>query len=151
MALSADFLTKLYTQQSKTYTEVEALFEENYLKILQLIPALKAVKSHQCLVQNNSPNLYLLLENRFTHTGIFTLTHQIGLLNQPDIKFKIYFDARLLEVISVCKKTQLNKQHPHLSNCSDTNIRWELNLFMARWLDYCLEKYPQKLWKNHKN
>ena len=26
-------------------------------------------------------------------------------------------------------------------NCSDFVFQWELNLFMLRWLEYCLERY----------
>ncbi len=152
MDIEKGFLESLYNQQKpKTYAQVSQLFELNYQKILKLIPPLKQT-SHSCVIKHNSEkDLHLIVEDRFAHTGVFTLTHKLdcenGIVNKPDIKFKIYFDAQLLEVISVCNETTLNKSHPYLSQCSDMNIQWELNTFIERWLDYCLDKYQGKLWQ----
>jgi hypothetical protein len=45
-------------------------------------------------------------------TAIFILTHKLGSINRPDIKFKVYFDAELLEVLSVCNEATLNETSP---------------------------------------
>ncbi len=149
MDLATQHLNALYnTRQAKTYSDVSALFESNYLKILTLIPLLKQTAHHSILPHNNAADLHLIINQRFTHTGIFTLTHILnGNIHKPDINFKVYFDAQLLEVISVCNETTLNANHPFLAQCSDLNIQWELNLFMQRWLDYCLDNYQGKSWQ----
>ena len=152
MAIEEAFLKSLYTQQApKNYAQVSQLFELNYQKILQLIPLLKEMNHHSVIRDAHENDLHLMVEDRFTHTGVFTLTHQlntdIGVINRPDIKFKIYFDAKLLEVISVCNETVLNNSHPYLAQCSDMDIQWELNTFIEKWLDYCLNKYQGKLWQ----
>ena len=67
-------------------------------------------------------------------------------LNRPDICFKIYFDAKLLEVTSICKETRINDSHPLINDCSDLAFQFELNLFMLRWLDYCLDRYNDAQW-----
>ena len=61
--------------------------------------------------------------------------------------FKLYFDAKLLEVISVCEETRINSDHPTKSNCSDLALQWELNHFMLRWLDYCIHRYNGATWQ----
>lgn len=107
MDIEQHFLKYLYNQQKpKTYTQVSQLFELNYQKILKLMPLLKQT-AHDCVIKHSGENdLHLIVEDRFTHTGVFTLTHKLksetGNINKPDIKFKIYFDAQLLEAISVC-------------------------------------------------
>ncbi len=152
MDLNEQFLKSLYSRnQAKTYTQVSALFEVNYKKILTLIPSLKDIAKHSVIRSNSENDLHLIVEDRFAHTGVFTLTHILDLngvnANKPDIKFKIYFDAQLLEVISVCNETTLNNSHPYLAQCSDMDIQWELNIFIERWIDYCLEKYQNKSWQ----
>ncbi len=152
MAIEDTFLKSLYTQQQpRTYGQVSQLFELNYQKILKLIPLLKETNYNSVIKHKTESDLYLFVEQRTPYTGTFILTHQLdspnGLINRPDIKFKIYFDAHLLEVISVCNETTLNSAHPYLAQCSDMNIQWELNTFIERWLDYCLNKYQGKSWQ----
>ena len=105
--------------------------------------------AHSSIIYHKTlSDLYLIVEDRFTHTGVFTLTHILnGEVKKPDIKFKVYFDAQLLEVLSVCNETTLNSEHPYIAQCDDMNIQWELNLFIERWLDYCLDKYQGKSWQ----
>ncbi|MBT3196063.1 MAG: DUF1249 domain-containing protein [Candidatus Ruthia sp.] len=149
MDLESQYLHDLYnSNQSKTYSDVAHLFELNYQKILKLIPLLKQTNYDSIIHHDQLSDLHLIIDQRFTHTGIYTLTHILnGNIRKPDIKFKIYFDVQLLEVISVCNETTLNSDHPYLAQCSDMNIKWELNLFIERWLDYCLDKYQGKSWQ----
>ncbi len=121
------FLKPLYTQRSpKTYREVSRLFESNYQKILNLIPTLKDITHNSVICHDNEQDLYLFVEDKTPYTAIFILTHKLGSLNRPDIKFKVYFDAELLEVLSVCNEATLNSTHPYLAQCNDMNIQWEL-------------------------
>ncbi|WP_369178334.1 DUF1249 domain-containing protein [Candidatus Thiodubiliella endoseptemdiera] len=146
-----EFLKSLYTQRdTKTYSEVSALFELNYQTILKLIPALKETIHNSVIRHKNEQDLYLIIEERTPYTGTFTLTHILGTVNRPNIKFKVFFDAKLLEVLSVCNETTLNNSHPYLAQCDDMNIQWELNTFIEKWLNYCLGKYKGMLWQTVK-
>ncbi|WPE17036.1 DUF1249 domain-containing protein [Candidatus Thioglobus autotrophicus] len=149
MDLDAQYLHHLYnSRQAKTYSDVSKLFESNYQKILKIIPLIEQTAHTSIIRHSNCPDLHLIVEQRFTHTGIFTLTHVLkDTTHKPDIKFKVYFDAKLVEVLSVCNETMLNSKHPYLTQCSDLNIQWELNLFIERWLDYCLNQYQGKSWQ----
>ncbi|HIG88957.1 DUF1249 domain-containing protein [Candidatus Thioglobus sp.] len=147
-----DFLKSLYNQQKpKSYAQVSGLFEMNFQKISKLIPLLSILSHHSVAKQEGENDLHLFVEEKSPYTGIYTLTHQLnsaaGLVNRPDIRFKVYFDAQLLEVISVCNETTLNTNHPFLAQCSDMDIQWELNTFIERWLDYCLVKYNTLEWQ----
>ena len=145
----------IYEQQKKvSYSNICELFDLNFKKIYRLIPLLPAIKDDYIAKKDLLKNLYLICHEKQFYTGTYTLTHQHDLksntINRPNIRFKLYFDARLLEVISVCKETTINTHHPMGHNCSDFVFQWELNLFMLRWLEYCLDKYNGAKWQKDK-
>lgn len=143
-----DALKALYNEQNpKTYQQLSALFEQNYQLVLSLIPALKQTTGDNVIKHESENDLCLFTQEITPYTATYTLTHQLDMVNRPDIKFRVYFDARLVEVISVCDHTMLSRNHPYLAKCSDIDIQWELNMFLERWLDYCLDKYKGKSWQ----
>ena len=143
--------TKLiYNQQRVTYTNLYEIFELNFKKISRLVPFLPSIKEDFVGIKRPSNDLHLICHEKSPYTGTYTLTHQnISseiVINRPDIQFKIYFDAKLLEVETICKETRINSNHPLINDCSDLSFQLELNLFMLRWLDYCLDKYNGAKW-----
>lgn len=140
----------IYNQKKVTYSNISDIFELNFKKISRLIPLLASIKSDFIGIKKPSNDLFLLCHDKAPYTGTYTLTHKIQsqdvMINRPDICFKIYFDAKLLEVESICKETRINSNHPLLDDCSDLSFQLELNLFMLRWLDYCLDKYNGAKW-----
>ncbi len=148
MDLNTEYLNNLYNQnKSRTYFEVEQLFEINFNKIMRLIPLLKSTYHNSVVASESQQDLHLFVENRFAHTGVFTLTHKLENSFKPDIKFKVFFDAKLVEVMSVCNETTLNQSHPYLAKCSDMDIKYEINAFMEKWLDFCIDNYKDKSWQ----
>ena len=141
----------IYYQEKVSYSNVCDLFEINFKKIFRLIPLLPSIKNDCIAVKNPLNNLYLIYHDKSPYTASYTLTHktqtQGRIIYRPDILFKSYFDAKLLEVLSICKETRINNSHPLLNNCSDLVFQFELNLFMLRWLDYCLDRYNGAEWK----
>ena len=141
----------IYYQEKVSYSNIYDLFELNFKKIFRLIPLLPSIKNDCIALKSSLNNLYLICHDKSPYTATYTLTHKIKtqkkIIYRPDIHFKIYFDAKLLEVISICKDNRINNSHPLLDNCSDLAFQFELNLFMLRWLDYCLERYNGAEWK----
>jgi len=143
--------TKLiYNKGKVTYSSLSDVFELNFKKISRLVPLLPSVKGDLIGIKKPSNNLYLLCHEKSKYTGTYTLTHRVnsshGVINRPDIRFKLYFDAKLLEVDSICKETRINSHHPLINDCSDLAFQLELNVFMLRWLDYCLDRYNGAEW-----
>ena len=141
-------------QKTVTYSNISDIFELNFKKISRLIPLLPSINSDFVGIKKPSNDLFLFCHNKAPYTGTYTLTHKIqsqeAIINRPDICFKIYFDARLLEVTSICKETRINDSHPLINDCSDLAFQLELNLFMLRWLDYCLARYNGAEWSKGK-
>ena len=143
--------TKLiYNKEKVTYSSLSDVFELNFKKISRLVPLLPSVKGDLIGIKKPSNDLYLLSHEKSKYTGTYTLTHRVnsshGVINRPDIRFKLYFDAKLLEVDSICKETRINSHHPLINDCSDLAFQLELNVFMLRWLDYCLDRYNGAEW-----
>ena len=140
----------IYNKEKITYSNLSEVFEINFNKISRLVPLLPLVKDDLIGIKNPSNNLYLICHEKSKYTGTYTLTHKINsstkVINRPDICFKIYFDAKLLEVVSICKETRINSYHPFINDCSDLSFQLELNVFMLRWLDYCLDRYNGAEW-----
>ena len=140
----------IYNKEKITYSNLSEVFEINFNKISRLVPLLPLVKDDLTGIKKPSNNLYLICHEKSKYTGTYTLTHKINsstkVINRPDICFKIYFDAKLLEVVSICKETRINSYHPFINDCSDLSFQLELNVFMLRWLDYCLDRYNGAEW-----
>ena len=127
----------IYQQQKKfSYSNICELFDLNFKKICRLIPLLPAIRDDYIAVKDSLKNLHLFCHQKSPYTGTYTLTNQYDLrsntINLPDICFKLYFDAQLVEVISVCKETTIKKYHSIRYRSSDFVYQWELNLFMLR-------------------
>jgi uncharacterized protein YqiB (DUF1249 family) len=147
-----DFLRSLYNQNlPKTYIEVSELFATNFIKLSKLIPSLEMIEQNSVIKQDGENSLHLIVEEKSPYTASYILTHRVqsvnGIVNRPDIKIKVFFDANLVEVISVCSETWINQSHPFLAQCSDMDIQWELNTFLQKWLDYCSAKYSVLNWQ----
>ena len=147
--------TKLiYNKEKVTYSSLSDVFELNFKKISRLVPLLPSVKGDLIGIKKPSNDLYLICHEKSKYTGTYTLTHRVnsfhGVINRPDIRFKLYFDAKLLEVDSICKETRINSHHPLINDCSDLAFQLELNVFMLRWLDYCLDRYNGAEWVKRK-
>ena len=140
----------IYNKEKITYSNLSEVFEINFNKISRLVPLLPLVKDDLIGIKKPFNNLYLICHEKSKYTGTYTLTHKINsstkVINRPDICFKIYFDAKLLEVVSICKETRINSYHPFINDCSDLSFQLELNVFMLRWLDYCLDRYNGAEW-----
>ena len=110
----------IYNQKKVTYSNISDIFELNFKKISRLIPLLPSIKDDFVGIKKPSNDLFLLCHDKAPYTGTYTLTHKIKsqevIINRPDICFKIYFDARLLEVTSICKETRINDSHPLITD-----------------------------------
>ncbi len=132
-------LKSLYTKHNaKTYNELLELFESNYCKILKFIPRLRKITHNSVIRHHDKQDLYLFVKVKTPYTATFILTHKFDTLNRPDIQFKVYFDAKLLEVLSA---------RPYLAQCRDINTLWDTNIFMQKWLEYCLKEYQGLTWQ----
>ncbi|MCG6967223.1 MAG: DUF1249 domain-containing protein [Chromatiaceae bacterium] len=116
-----------------------ALCEENYQYLHSLVPQLKRLTGRHCSCRPDHQDLHLTIIEQTPYTTLLRLTyhflHPEGGLSDPDVLLRVYHDARQVEVEDLRQQalpTRRLYEAPGLMN------KWRLNLFVSKWLSYCL-------------
>lgn len=128
-----------------TFAGLMDLYERNYIGIRRLVPVMPPAGS--CLVSRVSGGLGLHLEvvERFRYTTELCLTYHFlregGLLTEPNLRIRVYHDARLTEVMAAQRRRwptfDAEEQDVGHTQLAD---RWRVNRFLYKWLNYCLHQ-----------
>jgi uncharacterized protein YqiB (DUF1249 family) len=117
------------------------LCDENYGLLLRLAPDLRHLQGRHRSHAADGIALHLEIQAQTPYTSLLQLTHQFpeeqGLVDDPAALLRVYHDARQLEVL------QLRQQALPLVNRPDLSAlqrKWRLNLFLSKWLGYCLRQ-----------
>jgi uncharacterized protein YqiB (DUF1249 family) len=125
------------------FTALMGLYESNYLRLEQLTGPLDAFSGHRRSCPPGDCELHLTLLARSPYTLELSLTYLLGaadgsLERVPDLRLRLYRDARLLEVPPA--------QAPAgAGTARDLDRRWSRNLMLNKWLEYCAERGHQFL------
>lgn len=134
------------TWKPRSFTGLMSVYDSNYIGLNRLlgqaVPAQGAV-----LVSNRADDLPLQLDCiercRYTTTLKLTYWFEEGGMRvpDPDLLVRIYHDARMAEAMQ-CRH---NRRHPLLRRFAtghggELQRRWNINLMLNKWLDYCLER-----------
>ena len=122
-----------------------ALYEANFIKLNQLAMGLHQCADNQISHVSDDCELYLQIEKRSKYTCDLRLTYQFkepeGLVADPDLVARVYFDARMAEVKGWIDSHRhellrsLSRQYgQELGHC------WSRNIMLSKWLDYLLER-----------
>ena len=128
------------------------LYESNYIKLRKLLPDINRIDSPTISKSSGHLDLYLNIIERSQYTSTLYLSYcfptEHGLQMEPNLKIRIYHDARLVEVMA----GHLHHGRLVLDNLPADALRekWRLNRFLNKWLGYCLRQghsfaRPQKL------
>lgn len=121
-----------------------ALCDENYRLLMRLAPQLLSMRGEYRSRIKGDPPLLLQVD----HTGPFTREVRLNYLFEtsgggsplldPEMLLRLYLDTGQVEVIEIkrqqCLPLEGLYQSPGLQQ------KWKANLFVGRWLDYCLSK-----------
>ena len=121
-----------------------ALCDENYRLLMRLAPQLLSMRGEYSSRITGAPQLLLQVD----HTGPFTREVRLNYLFEtaddesplldPEMGLRLYLDTGQVEVIEIkrqqCLPIEGLYQSPGLQQ------KWKANLFVGRWLDYCLGK-----------
>lgn len=122
-----------------------ALYEANFIKLNQLVKGLDQCAGDHVSFATDDCELYLQVEKRSKYTCELRLTYQFdepeGLIADPDLVARVYFDARMAEVKGWIDShrhelLRMLSRHCHreLGHC------WSRNIMFSKWLDYLLEQ-----------
>jgi len=118
--------------------------ENNYAKLLHVIPALKYLPRHaELAVMSGSQSLQLgvLERTRYTTAISLCLQHAKGhpWLPQQELTVRLYHDAQVAEVTSFQNHQRFNPAYDYPNpRMYHRNEKQQLNRFLGEWLDYCI-------------
>jgi hypothetical protein len=121
-----------------------ALCEENYATLMRLAPGLAALAGRLRSCPGDLAELSLVVVEQAPYTTTLRLTHvfrrdEAGEQQpyEPDAVLRAYHDAGQVEVLSL-RQTVL----PILSHYDVPALaaKWRANLFVSKWLGYCLRE-----------
>ena len=122
------------------YGSLMDLHENNYLRFKCLVADLDAISDQAISVVPGCMDLHLQIIERSKFTTTVRMTYHFfehqQLIAEPDLKLRIYHDARLVEVLA----GHLKHGRQRLDHLPATalKLKWRLNRFLYKWLGYCL-------------
>ncbi len=130
----------------RSFAGLMELYEHNYLRLRCLCPDLDWVGEGACSRVHGALDLHAqVLENR-RYTSTIRLTYLFddagtGMLALPDLRLRLYHDARQVEVLS--RRCRFAEQHWLVlpdNHSSALLCKWRLNRFLYKWLNFCLHQ-----------
>ena len=138
------WLDRLLTPARPRVGDLMHLCEENYARLRRLAPDLPRWRGDYRSSGADGMDLHLEVIEQSRYTSLLRLTyffpHGDGLAHRlpqadPDALLRAYHDARQVEILDL-RQTAL-PLHKHYRSPA-LEAKWRANLFLAKWLAYCL-------------
>lgn len=130
-----------------TFSALMDLYECNYINVRRLIPILPQAPTRRISQIPGGLDLHVHITERFRYTSELLLTYRFDQngqnLVEPDLRIRIYHDARLAEVMTAHLRHQTAFNADLASGCpngTELYARWRVNRFLYKWLNYCLRQ-----------
>jgi uncharacterized protein YqiB (DUF1249 family) len=124
------------------FVALMGLYESNYLRLSGLAGDLAALADRACSSVAGDCELLLEVVARSPYTTVADLTYLLPAaataagdggepVRLPDLRLKIYHDARLVEATWSRAAGAAERELVH---------RWARNMMLNKWLEYCLDR-----------
>lgn len=129
----------------KSFVGLMALYESNYLRLLQLIPELNRLDGYyrSSVAGDCDLHVEILERSRYTVTLSLSYFFQEGDVRvaDPDMKVRMYLDGQLAEAMSFSG----DHRHSELRRLCrmhrrGLNARWRRNMVLNKWLEYLMDQ-----------
>lgn len=129
----------------RSFVSLMGLYESNYIRLGWLAGDLALLAGRHRSVVAGDCDLVLSVTERSPYTTTLNLTYLLpgepGSLEYPDMRVRIYHDARLAEAqswasahVSCVLRTLRDQAERELDQ------RWARNVMLNKWLEYCVER-----------
>lgn len=116
------------------------MYEINFMRFKKLVCNIDTIDGHAIARLSHCLDLHLTIVERCKFTTTVTLSYAFddekGVAYEPDLRLRIYHDARLIEVVAG------NLRHGRLHHdhvpADALKLKWKLNRFLYKWLGFCL-------------
>lgn len=120
------------------------LYESNFIKLRDLLPGLEGLRGDYRSASVRDLPLHLAVEPGSRYTLDATLTYHFagssGPIADPDLRLRVYFDARMVEVVGWSGAPR-HRELRRLGRAAarEIDVRWARNAMLGKWLDYLRE------------
>ena len=129
----------------RSFVALMGLYESNFIRLGWLAGALAALKGQYRSCVRSDCDLVLTVTERSPYTSTVALTYLLpderGAQRYPDMRVRIYHDARLVEAqqwADVHTRPVLQALRSHAER--ELDQRWARNVMLNKWLEYCVER-----------
>jgi uncharacterized protein len=139
-----------WRSRPRSFVALMSLYESNYLRLAMLAGDLRHLPDARVSRVPDDCELRLSVTERSPYTTSFDLTYlfpgetgagEAGVSTYPDMRVRIYHDARLVEA------QEWATQHDHqalkaLRGVAERELdqRWARNTMLNKWLEYCIDR-----------
>jgi uncharacterized protein YqiB (DUF1249 family) len=136
-----------WRSRPRSFVALMSLYESNYLRLEWLAGNLRELPDVGVSRVPDDCELRLSVTERSPYTTSFDLTYLFhgdgdeGISTYPDMRVRIYHDARL------CEAQEWASQHDHealrkLRGLAERELdqRWARNTMLNKWLEYCIDR-----------
>ena len=129
----------------QSFVGLMAMYESNYLRLLQVIPELERLDGCFRSRVAGDCELHVEILERCRYTVTLSLTYYFengsGRTADPDLMVRAYLDGQLAEAMSLCGQhrhaelRRLTKAHR-----GELDARWQRNVVLNKWLEYLIDQ-----------
>jgi uncharacterized protein len=134
-----------WRSRPRSFVALMSLYESNYLRLAALAGDLRRLADQSVSRVADDCDLRLNVNERSPYTTSLDLTYlftaESGISTYPDMRVRIYHDARLVEA------QEWATQHDHealrrLRGLAERELdqRWARNTMLNKWLEYCIDR-----------
>jgi len=131
-----------------------SLYESNYLRLLRLAGDPARLSGTRVSRVSGDCELQLAVIEHMRYTSTLALTYLLpppgeanSLQRLPDLKLRVYHDARLLEVEALQPQHNLRSAEAAGGQLAvrpagerELHQRWRRNMMLNKWLEYCADR-----------
>lgn len=133
------------TVKPGSFVGLMAVYESNYLRLMQLVPELHRLDGYYRSRVAGDCDLHVEILERSRYTVTLSLSYffvEQGMrIADPDMQVRVYLDGQLAEAMSLggehrhAELRRLCRAHRH-----ELDKRWRHNIVLNKWLDYLMDK-----------
>ena len=126
----------------RTLAGLIRMYEMNWSQLQLLAPDLDLLEGTTVSRVAGALDLYLTVVERAPYTTQLLLTYHFEVddadVPEPNAQLCVYHDARMVELVSHCRRRRLRGVKPwRTGHAPDLYRRWEMNRFLHKWLRFC--------------
>lgn len=138
-----------WRSRPRSFVALMSLYESNYVRLASLAGDLRRLAGTRVSHVPDDCDLRLSVTERSPYTTSLELTYLFpeadGLTTFPDMRVRVYHDARVVEAQEWATEKPSQPAHDLLRRLRgaaerELDQRWARNTMLNKWLEYCIDR-----------